>query len=151
MEKNSLAAVSIRPARKGDEAAIQGLLRLAELPSEDVSEHLETFLVAVVGGEIVGTVGLEVTGSSGLLRSLAVAVPLRGIGLGKLLYGEIVEKARSLGIQRLGLLTTTAEGFFARVGFEKEKRSDIPPFLALSKEYKIYCPSTAVIMTKTIG
>ena len=151
MEKNSIAAVSIRPARKGDEAAIQGLLRLAELPSEDVSEHLETFLVAVVGGEIVGTVGLEVTGSSGLLRSLAVAVPLRGIGLGKLLYGEIVEKARSLGIQRLGLLTTTAEGFFARVGFEKEKRSDIPPFLALSKEYKIYCPSTAVIMTKTIG
>jgi len=151
MEKNSLAAVSIRPARKGDEAAIQGLLRLAELPSEDVSEHLETFLVAVVGGEIVGTVGLEVTGSSGLLRSLAVAVPLRGIGLGKLLYGEIVEKARSLGIQRLGLLTTTAEGFFARVGFEKEKRSDIPPFIALSKEYKIYCPSTAVIMTKTIG
>lgn len=151
MEKNSIAAVSIRPARKEDEAAIQGLLRLAELPSEDVSEHLETFLVAVVGGEIVGTVGLEVTGSSGLLRSLAVAVPLRGIGLGKLLYGEIVEKARSLGIQRLGLLTTTAEGFFARVGFEKEKRSDIPPFLALSKEYKIYCPSTAVIMTKTIG
>ena len=151
MEKNSIAAVSIRPARKGDEAAIQGLLRLAELPSEDVSEHLETFLVAVVGGEIVGTVGLEVTGSSGLLRSLAVAVPLRGIGLGKLLYGEIVEKARSLGIQRLGLLTTTAEGFFARVGFEKEKRSDIPPFLALSKEYKIYCASTAVIMTKTIG
>jgi len=151
MEKNSIAAVSIRPARKGDEVAIQGLLRLAELPSEDVSEHLETFLVAVVGGEIVGTVGLEVTGSSGLLRSLAVAVPLRGIGLGKLLYGEIVEKARSLGIQRLGLLTTTAEGFFARVGFEKEKRSDIPPFLALSKEYKIYCPSTAVIMTKTIG
>ena len=151
MEKNSIAAVSIRPARKGDEVAIQGLLRLAELPSEDVSEHLETFLVAVVGGEIVGTVGLEVTGSSGLLRSLAVAVPLRGIGLGKLLYGEIVEKARSLGIQRLGLLTTTAEGFFARVGFEKEKRSDIPPFIALSKEYKIYCPSTAVIMTKTIG
>ena len=151
MEKNSLAAVSIRPARKGDDVAIQCLLRLAELPSEDVSEHLETFLVAVVGGEIVGTVGLEVTGSSGLLRSLAVAVPLRGIGLGKLLYGEIVEKARSLGIQRLGLLTTTAEGFFARVGFEKEKRSDIPPFLALSKEYKIYCPSTAVIMTKTIG
>ena len=151
MEKNSIVAVSIRPARKGDEAAIQGLLRLAELPSEDVSVHLETFLVAVVGGEIVGTVGLEVTGSSGLLRSLAVAVPLRGIGLGKLLYGEIVEKARSLGIQRLGLLTTTAEGFFARVGFEKEKRSDIPPFIALSKEYKIYCPSTAVIMTKTIG
>jgi len=151
MEKNSIAAVSIRPARKGDEVAIQGLLRLAELPSEDVSEHLETFLVAVVGGEIVGTVGLEVTGSSGLLRSLAVAVPLRGIGLGKLLYGEIVEKARSLGIQRLGLLTTTAEGFFARVGFEKEKRSDIPPFIALSKEYKIYCPSTAVVMTKTIG
>jgi len=151
MEKNSIAAVSIRPARKGDDVAIQCLLRLAELPSEDVSEHLETFLVAVVGGEIVGTVGLEVTGSSGLLRSLAVAVPLRGIGLGKLLYGEIVEKARSLGIQRLGLLTTTAEGFFARVGFEKEKRSDIPPFIALSKEYKIYCPSTAVIMTKTIG
>ena len=151
MEKNSIVAVSIRPARKGDEVAIQGLLRLAELPSEDVSEHLETFLVAVVGGEIVGTVGLEVTGSSGLLRSLAVAVPLRGIGLGKLLYGEIVEKARSLGIQRLGLLTTTAEGFFARVGFEKEKRSDIPPFIALSKEYKIYCPSTAVVMTKTIG
>lgn len=151
MEKNSLASILIRQARGEDVAAIQRLLQDSDLPADDVAEHWRTFLVAVSGGEVVGTVGLELTGASGLLRSLAVAERFRGIGLGTKLYNGIIEQARRFGIRELGLLTTTAEGFFSRVGFRKENRSTIPTFVASSKEYKFFCPSTAVIMTKRIG
>lgn len=151
MVKNDDTFVLIRSAGRKDVEAIRHLLRSATLPSDDVDEHLETFLVAVAGEEVVGTVGLEVTGSSGLLRSLAVAERLRGIGLGKRLYDEIVRKAQSMGVQKLGLLTTTAEGFFAKAGFSKETRDNIPAYIASSKEYRLYCPSTAAIMTKRIG
>jgi amino-acid N-acetyltransferase len=150
MEKNSLKDISIREAREQDIPAIQRLLRESNLPADDAAEHWKAFLVAVSGSELVGTVGIEVTGSAGLLRSLAVAEHLRGIGLGITLYNEVLAKARSLGIRELGLLTTTAEGFFSRFGFRRETRSPLPPFIASSKEYKIFCPSTAVIMTKTL-
>jgi len=146
----SLHSIVIRQAREEDVAAIQRLLRNSNLPADDAGEHWRTFLVAVSRGEVVGTVGLEVAGSSGLLRSLAVAEPLRGIGLGWQLYNQIVEKARTLCIRELGLLTTTAEGFFSRAGFRKKEPSDIPSYIASSKEYTTYCPSSAVIMTRPV-
>ncbi len=151
MEKNNLNGIVIRDAREQDLESIQRLLRESGLPADDVAEHQKTFLVALSDDRLVGTVGIEVTGSAGLLRSLAVAEELRGKGLGMILYHELIKKARSLGIRELGLLTTTAEGFFSRVGFRRETRSPLPAFIALSKEYKIFCPSTAVIMTKTLS
>ena len=146
----SLQSILIREARREDVHFIQGLLRDSDLPADDAGEHWKTFLVAVSDGAIVGTVGLEMTGTSGLLRSLAVAKSLRGIGLGKNLYEQIVERARLLDIRELGLLTTTAEGFFSSVGFYKQEASDIPAYIATSKEYRFFCPTTAVIMTKTL-
>ena len=150
MVKNnpSKHTIVIRAASEEDVPAIQGLLRDSDLPADDAGEHWKTFLVAVSGSEVIGTVGLEITGSSGLLRSLVVVKNLRGIGIGKNLYEEIVERARLLGVRELGLLTTTAEGFFSREGFRKQEASNIPAYIASSKEYRIFCPSTAVIMTK---
>jgi N-acetylglutamate synthase-like GNAT family acetyltransferase len=152
MAKNSasLETIVIREARQEDLPSIQGLLRDSGLPADDAGEHWKTFLVAVSASEIVGTVGLEITGSSGLLRSLAVAKSFRGIGLGKNLYEGIVNKARNLGVRELGLLTTTAEVFFSRAGFHKQEASNIPAYIASSKEYRMFCPSTAVIMTRSL-
>lgn len=141
----------IREAREQDLEPLQRLLRESGLPADDVAEHRKNFLVAISHDELVGTVGIEITGSAGLLRSLAVSEKLRGKGLGTVLYHKLIEKAQSLGIRELGLLTTTAEGFFSRLGFRKETGSPPPPFIALSKEYRIFCPSTAVIMRKTLS
>lgn len=152
MEQENLQSdsVVIRKARKEEVGAIQEILLDCNLPPDDVGEHWKHFLVAFSGERMVGTVGLEVRDTSGLLRSLAVVDAFRGKGIGKLLYERIVASAADLGITELGLLTTTAEGFFARVGFLRLAKAQIPDFVSSSKEYKIYCPSSAVCMTKSI-
>ena len=142
--------IIIRSATGQDHSAIRRILAESDLPSEDIMEHLPHFLVAEEGDEMVGTVGLEVRGPEALLRSLAVIERLRGKGVGGLLYSRMVEKARSLGVRELGLLTTTAEGFFRKVGFKTCDKKDIPLYISSSKEYTTYCPSTAVCMTKTL-
>ena len=143
--------IEIIPAKPSEAAAIQELLREASLPSEDIRAHLSHFLVARKGGKSVGTVGLEVYGAMALLRSLVVEEPLRGTGLGKRLYDTIASRAGALGIRELSLLTTTAEGFFGRLGFQKVEGDKIPEYVKNTKEYQVLCPSSAVCMVKRLG
>lgn len=151
MDKNIEYTVTIAPPSGSEVSAIQDLLRSCDLPWEDISEHFDHFLVAREGNRIVGAVGLEHAGLSGVIRSLAVAEELRGTGIGRELYGRIVDHAQHLGVTELGLLTTTAEGFFAREGFQRCARDQAPEYLRRTKEFQQYCPSSAVCMTKRIS
>src|SRR3970282_151337 len=94
-------------------------LESASLPTLGVSEHIRHFLVAEMEGEIAGAIGLEVYGETALLRSAVVASGLQRTGIGGLLYAQIVEQAKRLAVQRLILLTNTAEKYFERKGFKK--------------------------------
>jgi amino-acid N-acetyltransferase len=123
------------------------LLREAGLPFEDVDPGRQDFVVASVDGIIVGCVGLEIFGSLGLLRSLAVREPHRGSGLGGALFERVLEVARGKGVQRLFLLTTTAAPFFARRGFVPADRSIVPEGMGQSAQFASLCPSTAACMT----
>jgi N-acetylglutamate synthase-like GNAT family acetyltransferase len=82
--------------------------------------------VCRLSGTIVGTVGLEVMGDLGLLRSLAVLPELRGQRLGHALWDGARDLARRRGISRLYLLTTTAAGLFSRCGFKAVARDEVP-------------------------
>jgi len=134
-----------------DLAAVRDLLTTADLPSEDVAEHLDHFLVVWIGEQLAGVVGMEIRGGGGLLRSLAVDPGHRGTGLGKALTREILFRARSFGVAQVGLLTTSAEKFFAKQGFEAVSRKDIPEWIRTSKEFTVYCPSTAVCMIRNLA
>jgi amino-acid N-acetyltransferase len=57
-----------------------------------------------------------------------------------------VELARSGGARELYLLTTTAEGYFPRLGFERIARDELPAALAASEELRGACPASAVTM-----
>jgi len=151
VEKNIHSTLSFGSPSGGEVAAVQDLLRTCELPWEDIREHFDHFLVARQGDRIVGAVGLEHAGLSGVIRSLAVAEELRGTGIGRQLYRRIVDHAKHLGVTELGLLTTTAEGFFAREGFRRCARDQAPEYLRQTKEFQHYCPSSAVCMTKQIS
>lgn len=133
-----------------DLAAVRDLLKTSDLPSDDVGEHLEHFLIVRAGGKIIGVVGMEIHGKAGLLRSLAVHPDQRGTGLGKALTSKILTAAHSAGLQEVGLLTTTADKFFVKFGFIPVRREHTPEWIKLSKEYKVYCPSTAIIMVKPV-
>jgi amino-acid N-acetyltransferase len=154
-------AIEIRPARADDLPAIEQLLTDADLPTAGVGEivgaNAHDFYVAEADlGEtreraVVGVAGLEVCCDNALLRSLAVRPEWRRHAVGRELVRRIVSDAESRGIHALYLLTTTAEHYFPRFGFERVDRVDVAPEIAETVEFKSACPASAVAMKKTLA
>ncbi len=142
----------ISAASPTDLPAVVRLLDDSGLPHGDVTAALLAhYLLAKRGEALVGVVGLEPLGSVGLLRSLAVASAHRGVGLGVELTRAIERHARGLGIEKLYLLTTTAERFFGKLGYEVIPRGDAPPPIQATTEYRELCSSTSVCMVKSLS
>lgn len=142
----TMADPAIRPAGPADLEAVVRLLEASDLPTAGVDEALPRFLVAALGDRLVAVAGLEVHGSDGILRSVAVDPTFRGRGLGGRLTERIVGDAREAGLRRLYLLTTTAEEYFPRHGFRRIGREDAPPDVQRSVEFREACPASAVAM-----
>ncbi|MBA2627099.1 MAG: GNAT family N-acetyltransferase, partial [Gemmatimonadales bacterium] len=85
-------------------------------------------------------------GASGLLRSVAVDPAWRGRGLARKLTAHAIDAARTLGIDDIYLLTTTAEDYFPRLGFEPIAREAVPAGVRESVEFKGACPASAAAM-----
>ena len=134
-----------------DELALNTLLQAADLSVEDITpEMLEHFLAAHVDKTLVGCAGLEVLGETGLLRSVAVDEAHRGSGLGKKLVEAMEEHAKAAGVRDLYLLTTTAEGFFASLGYRKVPREGAPADIAGTEQFANLCPSSSSFMLKSL-
>ena len=143
--------MAIELARAADFAGIVRLLDDARLPHEDLTpEHLEHFLVLREGEAIAGVVGMEVRGDAGLLRSLAVAEKQRGGGRASALVDSLEARARAAGIRALYLLTTTAEGFFARRGYSLADRDAVPDAIRATAEFRSICPASAACMSRAL-
>ncbi len=136
----------IRGAREDDRAAIEALLRSAQLPIEGVADHLGSFFVAEDGDRTLAVGGLEAYGEVALLRSVAVALDARSSGLGSLVTHRVLDEARVRGMTSVYLLTTTAERFFPRFGFEVIERSEVPQPMRASRELQGACPASAIVM-----
>lgn len=141
--------VTLRPAHADDFPAIASLLRSEKLPLDGIPPLLETFLVAERAGGVVGAIGCEVYGHDALLRSVVVAAAERGSGLGRNLVERLLEDSRARGVERIYLLTTTAEDWFPRFGFVRITRADVPDAVRQSAEFRGACPDTAVVMRRT--
>ena len=156
MTRRTLQA-EVEGAEAGDKAQIRELLAECGLPYEDVSpSDRQRFLLVrertSAGSRLIGVIGLEMLGSSvGLLRSLAVSPSYRGRGLASQLVREAEEHARSCGLRELYLLTTTAEGFFARRGYRKVERHTVPAEIQKTPEFRSLCPESAVCMKKDLS
>ena len=133
-----------------EEESIRELLKGCGLPYEDIAKHLNHFILAKDGNHLIGTIGLEIFGKDGLLRSLAVGNFYRSRGIAKALYDRILGYAHLQGITTLYLLTTSAIGFFSKLGFTKGERDNVPESIRMTKEFQGLCPSTAICMTKKI-
>lgn len=139
---------AIRSARPADQPAVEALLAAEALPVDGVAEHFGSFLVAERDGRIVGAAGLELYGSDALLRSLVVAKDGREAGLGSALTQRALDVAVTQGARTVYLLTTTADAFFARFGFVRVSREDVPEGLQQSRELRGACPASAVVMRR---
>ena len=136
----------IRGARPEDREAVERLLDRAGLPIAEVDRWLADYRVAEARDGVVGVAGVENHGSDGVLRSVAVAEPWRGLGLGHRLVAAALDRARELGLRRLWLLTTTAADYFPRHGFRRTSRDEAPEEIRESVEFREACPASAVAM-----
>jgi amino-acid N-acetyltransferase len=136
----------IRQANESDLPKIRDLLVIHGLPVEGVEQHINNFFAAVTYDVIVGTIGLEVYGIFGLLRSACVHPDYQNKGNGSKLYDKLIQHAKSLNMKEIYLLTTTAEKYFLRKGFTKIGRDAVAPEVKLSDEFTGACPASAVCM-----
>ncbi len=138
--------VNISAAMSADLGAVLELLEHNHLPGAEIERHLDTLLVAREGERIVGCAAVELYGKAGLVRSVAVDLPHRGLGLGIQLTEAVLALARSHGVKTLYLLTETAAAFFPRFGFRSIRREEVDPAVRQAVEFTKACPSSAQAM-----
>lgn len=127
------------------------LLRRADLPVDDLeAAELGSFALARKDGRLVGSGALEVYGGAALVRSVAVDPAERGNGLGRRIVEHLEQRARSRGLSRLYLLTTTAERFFLRAGYMNLPRDEAPLAIRTSAQFSSLCPDSAAFMGKVL-
>ncbi|HXV61712.1 MAG TPA: arsenic resistance N-acetyltransferase ArsN2 [Vicinamibacteria bacterium] len=139
--------MNVGRARAGELDEVLELLDESDLPRAGVEDHFGGFLVARNGeGRLVGCIGIEKYEDVGLLRSLAVRAGERRAGVGRCLVERLLEEARANEIHSMFLLTTTAEWYFPRFGFQRIGRDEVDPRLGASQELRGACPESAVLM-----
>ena len=131
--------------------AVCALLERCGLPAAGLRDHADTLLVARADADIVGSAALEVYGDKVLLRSVAVAPPWRGRGLGHALTDAALDLARDDGATQAYLLTETADAFFPRFGFRPTTREAVPPAVRTSVEFTSACPASARVFVADLG
>jgi amino-acid N-acetyltransferase len=138
----------ITPLVRDPEA--DALLEACELPTSDLGNPAIRLYGCRRGGRVAGVVGLERYGEIALLRSLAVAESERRSGLGRALVEHAEHEAAAQGVQHLYLLTSTAEAFFAGLGYVRLERSAAPPAIAATTQFSVLCPACSAFMSKSL-
>lgn len=127
--------LKISNAHPEDLPEILALLAQAGLGDAGVADHIHEFLLGRAGGRLVAVTGLEDLGSTGILRSVAVAPDRRGQGHAAAAISTIIERSRARGHEALYLLTRTAEAYFERFGFRAVDRGQVRPSALRSPQF----------------
>lgn len=138
--------IAIVAAEAADLPGLVSLLQRSRLPTDGITEHVASTLVARDGARVVGSAALELYGRVGLLRSVAVDEARRGEGLGIRLTEAALALARARRLETVYLLTETAGAFFPRFGFRPIPRAEVDPAALQSVEFTTVCPASALVM-----
>lgn len=125
------------------------ILTQQKLPVTDIKEDTLLYLL-IDGDKITGTVGLDIFDDCALLRSVSVVEDARGKGYGKVLNEQIEKFAKESGISCMYLITHTAKDFFDKQGYCVIDRATAPGPIKQTDQFTGLCPSSAVVMKKTI-
>jgi amino-acid N-acetyltransferase len=150
--KTTQRAISFSFADPDDKSQIRRLLFQCDLPTLYVHRHLKSFMVARADKKVIGVIGIEVYGRTGLFRSLCVAENYRGRGIARILNEKLLSYARMWKIDRLYLFTWYAEKFASKLGFRKIDKKRIPKSIRSTWQFRksLSYPSV-VCMMKKIG
>jgi len=141
----------IRKGAQGDMTAVLALLTDAGLPTADFTDSPDiTMWVLEADGSIRGVIALQRFGREALLRSLTLAASHRRRGHGRDLVARVEDEAAAAGVDRLVLLTESAERFFRRLGYRPVERARVGESLRQSAEFRFLCPASAVCLGKSL-
>lgn len=141
-------AAPSRPAEASDEASVRRLVERAGLADGVTWDPEAATIVVESAGELAATGAADVRGPDAYLRSVAVRADLRGTRLGTLAVAAAVRHARRRGARRAWLVTETASGFFAGLGFQPLRRGSLPGWI---EERSSHCRVSAVSMVRDLG
>ena len=142
--------VQIRPSRADDLEFANALLTQAGLPVDDLEAGKLAF-TAECDEAIQGVIGIESFGDAALLRSLVIAEPARGKGVGQLLVSALEVASAETGVAEMWLLTIDADGWFSRLGYKVRDRAGAPASIRETREFSGLCPDDAVLMSKKLA
>ncbi len=146
-QMNERPEMIIKPINKPEEHQYaKDILQSSGLPLEGFPDDTQFVFGAYQGQTLVGCAAIEVYGKFGLLRSVAVQEGARGSGVGCALTKTALDRATSVGLAEVYLLTETAIDFFPKFGFNKIDRSAVPSSVKKSVEFRSACPDSAVAM-----
>ena len=140
------------PLRGGERQVLAAALARAKLPVDDLEAPGRLFWrFETVDAVPVGFGGLEVHGEDALLRSIVTLPPVRSRGVGAAMVAALEFEAKLLGCRSVWLLTTSAAGFFDRLGYAKCDRAVVPEAIRATQEFASLCPAGADVLVKRIG
>lgn len=130
---------------------VENLLERCSLPITDLERNDK---VALFGAhdeeELIACIGLEIYDDTALLRSLAVASEYRKDGIGRKLTDYVETYAKQKKVAELYLLTETAEGYFNKLGYQRQARDTVPSSIQGTTQYSDLCPSSSTVMRKVL-
>jgi N-acetylglutamate synthase-like GNAT family acetyltransferase len=85
-------------------------------------------------GRIEGTAGFELSGRNALIRSVAVAAPARGTGLGSQLAQFAFDRAAEAGAERAWLFSRRSGAFWQKLGFVSADRDELAQLLSTTHQ-----------------
>jgi N-acetylglutamate synthase-like GNAT family acetyltransferase len=117
---------------------MNALLESHHLPTNELEDWLEHFVVAERDGVLIGCGGMELFAedSAALVRSMAVDGNLHSTGVGSRILQWVEAHARDLGVRHLFLFTMDAGPFYERFGYELAALDVFPPTPRRSWQYR---------------
>jgi amino-acid N-acetyltransferase len=127
-------SVIIRPARTSDVKQIRSIIdtfaapgKMLEKETVTLFESVQEFVVAVDGNQVVGCGALHVLWEDlAEVRTVAVKEEFHKKGIGHQIMEAIIDRAQSIGVERIFCLTFQTQ-FFGKHGFNVIEGTPVEP------------------------
>ena len=133
-----------------DDGLVKALVRDG-LPVDDLNEPQRRFFgFTTLAGSHVGYGGFEQYGRDVLIRSVTVEPSCRSKGIGRNLVAVLLRQAFDADARTAWLLTTDAQAFFEKTGFNLVSRETAPAAILATRQAVELCPATAILLSRPI-
>ncbi|MDF3837841.1 GNAT family N-acetyltransferase [Cupriavidus basilensis] len=145
-----LTNVRLRAATQTDYQQISELLECCGLPTEDVSDIIDSFQIALADSRVIGCAAAERHCEAILIRSVAVELTFRDRGIASQLVDTLLIQARGTEVREAYLLSTAAPAYFARWGFSLFPADQVPMGIRTSAAFQRAALASALCMRREL-